>query len=831
MTVDRAAYIRPFRLRERLLLGGALGTLGTLALMAPDPAFTQAFNGNSSVAFGSVNISDGPGTSTFTINSPSAVIDWTPTGGTFLPAGNTATYQNGGGLPNFAVLNRILSANPTNFSGTVNSRVNGSPGGTIIFQSPGGIVLGGTARFDVGNLVLTTLNVATDANGEFLGPNNAINFLGANDPDSTIFASPGSQINATIENSYVAMIAPGVAPDGLVQVNGSIAYVAAEQANLTVNQGLFDIQVQVGSGRAVGISHLGNSGGPPESSATDNHRIYFVAVPKNQLITMFVGGTVGFANMVGMDNGTIVLSAGYNVEDTNQEGQLPSGDEYFGGEESDSGPGTPVSPALADIEIETGTFPAGETLAWATGDIRIATQGNVEVINSASLAAQNLISVTNSFIASDILLRSRDIELLPSSRLGGLTSGGMSTNTITLRSLDLQNQAVLGGASEGPGYTLTNAEAGRIETTFLDFIAPPLGDDPARAADLLIRDLQLSSGGSFPIVGVNIVAGFNEFGAGPGIARVEGNVSFSGNTDTNLDFRAGERFEIVAPTASIRLIDPLSVNDLPIGNLGIFSDNIRVADQVLLAQLLANPNFSGRNDALRNNSGPFQPRGYIEAGSVFLNADRQLLVQNSGTATEFAGITVDDTLIVIPGPQGDPPLDVYAFGRRVNPDGSYVINEAFFQQVTFSSGANAGFDPAAKFNECFIVSGQCGAPPPPPPPPPPPRPRPPRPPPPPPPRPPQPRPRPPPPPQPPPLRPDAPLPGAPPTLPPRPEAPPVSPTADEDAAVAAALRCMAATAASNLAAQMRRMMLPSTGTAAHARRVGPALLGVVSRPL
>ena len=46
---------------------------------------------------------------------------------------------------------------------------------------------------------------------------------------------------------------------GTVKVNGSAAYVAADQLTMTMNQGLFDIQVDVGGGTddANGIVHTG----------------------------------------------------------------------------------------------------------------------------------------------------------------------------------------------------------------------------------------------------------------------------------------------------------------------------------------------------------------------------------------------------------------------------------------------------------------------------------------------------------------------------------------------------------------------------------------------
>jgi hypothetical protein len=117
-------------------------------------------------------------------------------------------------------------------------------------------------------------------------------------------------------------------------VNGSVGYVAAEAADLRINNGLFDITVATGSGDAHGIIHTGNTGGPASTGSGDNHRIYMVAVPKNQAITALLSGSAGFDPAVSatVENGQIVLSSGFNVKATNSGGTTPAtGLEVFGG--------------------------------------------------------------------------------------------------------------------------------------------------------------------------------------------------------------------------------------------------------------------------------------------------------------------------------------------------------------------------------------------------------------------------------------------------------------------------------------------------------------------
>ena len=146
---------------------------------------------------------------------------------------------------------------------------------------------------------------------------------------------------------------------------------------------------------------------------------------------------------------------------------------------------------------------------------------------------------------------------------------------------------------------------------------------------------------------------------------------------------------------------------LPAGSLDLVSRNIWSASQRLIDQLRADPDFAGRDDELLVNDGPEAPRGYIEAGDVLLFAGDTLFVQNSGTPTSFAGITVlENTLTIIP--TGDEPLQVLAFGRRVNADGSYVTNDRFFQEVDFQQGpAGAGYTDASELNTCKINAGVC----------------------------------------------------------------------------------------------------------------------------
>jgi hypothetical protein len=138
--------------------------------------------------------------------------------------------------------------------------------------------------------------------------------------------------------------------------------------------------------------------------------------------------------------------------------------------------------------------------------------------------------------------------------------------------------------------------------------------------------------------------------------------------------------------------------------------DIWVTDQSLFNQLIADPGFAGRNAALLANSGPVNPRGYIEAFDVVLSPLRSLYVQNSGTPTDFGGITVgSSTLTINAGAPGEP-ADVVAFARGIRADGTMSTGRAFFLEGVYNGAYTAG----SELNLCNIPTRSCPAPPAPP---------------------------------------------------------------------------------------------------------------------
>ena len=320
------------RSRTSLALVSTLA-LGAALAAAPSASRAQSFNGTPTVVSGSAGIVTGVGSTTVTLGAAQTVINWVPTdtatgGGTiaFQAAGTTATFQNNGLISDFAVLNRIVPVDVTRavkFDGAVKSQIGNAssgflPGGTVFFYSPAGIVVGSNARFDVGHLGLTTADPFRDANGSFFFGNTV--FFSTASPGSSVTIQPGAIIDGSKANgSYMAAFAPVVNNGGTITQNGSAALVSADAGYISfAPSGLFTIQINTGtSGSGTTLTNSGTIGGVAGSGLANSHRVYLVAVPRNDAITLALtaGSKIGFdvAGAADVDGNAVVITTGYSV--------------------------------------------------------------------------------------------------------------------------------------------------------------------------------------------------------------------------------------------------------------------------------------------------------------------------------------------------------------------------------------------------------------------------------------------------------------------------------------------------------------------------------------
>ncbi|MEP6093805.1 MAG: hypothetical protein ABJ205_15740, partial [Erythrobacter sp.] len=248
----------------------------------------------------------------------SAIIDWT----TFTPGseGSQAVFLGSDGrltfssaLPDYTVLNRIFTPDfdsAVRLDGAITSTAGGGQiGGNVWFYSSGGLIVGQDASINVGSLLLTTNAPDLNAFGQ---AGQAVALTGSDSGNGTIRVYEGAQITAHNANAYIALVAPRVEQYGTVMADGSIAYVAAEKATLSIDHGLFGISVDVGTSDVNGIVHGDSATSTGLALQGAGPDVTFVAIPKNDAINLLVGGSVGSepATSASSNNGIITLSTG-----------------------------------------------------------------------------------------------------------------------------------------------------------------------------------------------------------------------------------------------------------------------------------------------------------------------------------------------------------------------------------------------------------------------------------------------------------------------------------------------------------------------------------------
>ena len=311
----------------------------------------------------------------------------------------------------------------------------------------------------------------------------------------------------------------------------------------------------------------------------------------------------------------------------------------------------------------------------------------VTEVNAGTLAR-----FTGAATGREVRVTSTDIEV-PSAG----SVGNAATDLVSLQVRPNAGATTLGGAGAGPGYTLTQDEANRVRGDVVRVTALSAANGVSPSAQILVRDLTLP--GSTAAAGINRLEV-----ATSGTVRVDGALLLANAAAGDGIGLTANRLEVATEAGSVRVRDAAGA---PAGSLDIAAGDIWVADAPTLARLAAGPNFAGRDETLRTNDGADRPRGQVEANAVRLAPLRTLYVRNSGTAAAFAGITVGPGGLVI-DPSGNAPASVYAFGRRLNADGSVTTNNPFFRAVDYSRGSSADYTDESEFNRCIIKSSFCG---------------------------------------------------------------------------------------------------------------------------
>jgi hypothetical protein len=531
-----SAYQPSLRRRARLLAGCAVA-LGLSIQAQAQNAFQADVTGN---PLGNASVTrgqtvNGRPTDIVTVTTKQAVIDWSATAApsmdgsvNVLPTNNQLLFSaDGNNVGNYTVLNRVATAaagDPAiRFDGLVKSQLDfgyggTQPGGNILFYSPGGIIAGATSQFDVGSLVLSAADILYDADGGIFGSDvdaqsGTLRFRPEfGDNRSTVTVEQGAALRA--RDNYVALVAPRILQGGTVEAKGSVAYVAAQAADITIPMagGLFNIGIVEGSsvnpGGETTLTHTGTTTGPADDGSIANRRIYMVALPKNDAVTMLVSGNVGYTQAVSMEvaDGQIILAAASNVSSSDSVSGLASG---------------------SAVQINGGSFSSNlkvvaDQISVITAAADLSAAGDVELRSISGDIALTALGGNDVTIAGTTLMR------LDNGRAGStINVTANAGSTIGMADLTLESENAFGSSAPVTGGAIAISAAGGIITAGdISLSSLAQGSSGGKATGGAI-DVTASAGGSIQASSIFAVSNGTggDFGYGAGGAGIGGTVT------------------------------------------------------------------------------------------------------------------------------------------------------------------------------------------------------------------------------------------------------------------------------------------------------------------
>ena len=624
--------------------------LAAMLALAPQQAHAQAFLGTPTVPLGNVTRNVATGTEIISVDSAQAIINWVPNdnavGGppiNFLPAGNSASFQSGVGIP-YTVLNRIITADPSR-AVALNGLVSSDAIGSIWFYAPGGLLIGSTAQFDVGALLLTANDPVGAAGGNPFLTGTSFQLAAASGSTAGVQIDAGAQIDVA---NYMIAVAPRLTMNGAVTLGfgGSAALVMAEDVSFTLNGGLFDISANIGS--AAGgtntingsITGAGGIGGQGVYS-----RIYMMAVPRNDAMTLLISGgaQLGFdvANSADIDGNAIVLSGGHDIIGT----PLGGGTLQFS-EAPTSGP--------ADVSVVVDNRNITSNLA-----IRSKNLGQVTAVAGSTQAAANVeIYASGQALAS---AQSGNIFSISGSLIVDASAGSSNTNGQSLFGGQAEVTAAGGGRISVGDDLVVNASAFG-EAAFSPGLAG--GNGNGGTARVLVTGVGSQVSATNYVLDAAGIGGFAAGGAAGngfgglaemsiqdgGNALVFGGVSIGANAVAEAGADGQQSGDALAGIARLQLGSGVGL-DVPNGNITITADGFyNEGGGAHLAGGLARggiAELSLADDSSLATVGLFitaRAQGSLNSGgNSFVGGQANVFVNEAGGGTSL--LNIDDTLI------------------------------------------------------------------------------------------------------------------------------------------------------------------------------------------
>ena len=320
--------------------------------MAQPPASNQLPQGPN-VTAGHVSVTTSGSSMTVNQGTSQAIVNWTG-----FDIGSQASVTIVQPSSSSAILNRVLSTNPTQIYGHL------SANGQVVLINPQGIVFGGGSIVDVGSLVASTMDIADN---DFLAGN--YNFVRNGATGSVV--NQGT-ITAHAPGGYVALLGLSVSNQGTITTasGGGVALAAGDAVSLPMTgSGLITLDITPAT--AAAAVENGSAG----VIAAPNGQIYLNAAAANSYVASVMNsGSLSGAQVTVKADGP---SATVTLADTST---ITAGDSSGNG-------GSVLVISGGDTQI-AGTITAQATVAGATPG-NVETSGQTLEIGSATVQTDN----------------------------------------------------------------------------------------------------------------------------------------------------------------------------------------------------------------------------------------------------------------------------------------------------------------------------------------------------------------------------------------------------------------------------------------------------------
>ena len=235
--------------------GAVLARVSTLALvscgltLAARPAFAQTLPviGAAPGSNGGATISTAAKAMTVNVNDASRVVTWTSYN--VGNSGETVAYTSPNSITPFAVLNRVLPGAPSLIEGGISSQGNIA----VWIVNPNGITFSPTGSFNGGSLVLSTLDVASDA--AFLA-GSAPGLAGASTAPINL---QGGGIGTIVSSGAIVVVGQDITAAKAITATREVALIAARDVSFPI--GLASpLAITVNAGTTLGTAQVSANG-------------------------------------------------------------------------------------------------------------------------------------------------------------------------------------------------------------------------------------------------------------------------------------------------------------------------------------------------------------------------------------------------------------------------------------------------------------------------------------------------------------------------------------------------------------------------------------------